>query len=200
MSVAVAALDAVTIDAYGTLLELRDPVTRIHSLLPQYARDEVERAFRREGEYYLVHSHEGRDDASLADLQARCTAVFNDALGSSLAPEEYVGTFEYDFLPGALEAVATLRSYGLSLAVVANFDITLRERLAPLGVPVVTSAEAGVSKPHPAIFSHALERLGVDAERTLHIGDTPATDEAGAAAAGLHFAPAPLADAVARLG
>ena len=199
MSVAAADLDAVTIDAYGTLLELREPVERIHALLPQYSRGAVERAFRTEGEYYVAHSHEGRDRASLADLHARCTAVFNEALGSALAPEEYVGSFEYDFLPGALEAVRTLKSYGLSLAVVANFDISLRDRLAPLGVPVVTSAEAGVPKPDAAIFRHALARLRVRPERALHIGDTPATDEAGAAAAGLAFAPAPLADAVAQL-
>ena len=37
-------------------------------------------------------------------------------------------------------------------------------------------------------------------ERVLHVGDTPTTDGAGAAAAGLYFAPAPLADAVAALG
>ena len=99
MTPRLADLDAVTLDAYGTLLQLRDPVTRIHALVPQYSRDAVERAFRAEGEYYVTHSHEGRDEATLAELHARCTAVFNGELGSALSPEEYVGTFEYEFLP-----------------------------------------------------------------------------------------------------
>ena len=199
MTPRLADLDAVTLDAYGTLIQLRDPVTRIHALLPEHPREAVERAFRLEGEYYVAHSHEGRDEATLADLRARCIAVFNGELGSALSPEDYVGSFEYEFLPGVREAVERLRSYGLALAVVANFDVGLHEQLASLALPVVTSAEAGAAKPDPRIFERALELLRVRRERVLHVGDTPATDAAGAAAAGLHFVPAPLADAVAGL-
>jgi hypothetical protein len=44
----VAALDAVTIDAYGTLLRLRDPVERLGRLVPDRGRAEVARAFEAE--------------------------------------------------------------------------------------------------------------------------------------------------------
>lgn len=185
-------LDAVTVDAYGTLLELRDPVGSLQRLLPGFAREEVERAFRAEAAFYVARSHEGRDEESLARLQRDCAAVFNDALGSQLTPEEYVGALEYDFLPGALESLEALRRRGLSLAVVSNWDIGLVERLAPLGLPVVTSAEAGVPKPDPRLFLLALERLRVQPDRALHVGDRTA-DEEGARAAGMRFAPAPLA-------
>jgi FMN phosphatase YigB (HAD superfamily) len=47
-------------------------------------------------------------------------------------------------------------------------------------------------------FSLALDLIGVSAQLALHIGDGE-TDELGAAAAGLHFAGAPLPHAVASL-
>lgn len=193
-----AELDAVTIDAYGTLLELRDPAGSLQRILPEHARDAIESAFRAEMAYYLARSHEGRDPDSLARLYRECTTVFNEQLGSRLAPEEYVGALEYEFLPGALDTVEALRRRGLSLAVVANWDISLVGRLAPLGLPVVTSAETGVAKPDPAIFRLALERLGVDPGRALHVGDSDA-DAEGARAAGMRFEPAPLETLLARL-
>ncbi len=50
----------------------------------------------------------------------------------------------------------------------------------------VFSSEVGWRKPHPAIFERALDALGVEPARTLFVGDTLATDVAGAAALGLH--------------
>ena len=190
-----AEIDAVTIDAFGTLLELRDPVESLARLLPGFDRDAVARAFRAENEFYVPRSHEGRDAESLARLRAASTQVFNDALGSSLAPGEFVGALEFTFIDGALEAVEALTAHGLAVCVVSNWDIGLHDWLDGLGVPVITSAEAGAPKPDPAVFRLALERLGVDPARTLHVGDGDA-DELGAAAAGLRFAPAPLAEAV----
>jgi putative hydrolase of the HAD superfamily len=186
-----AALDAVTIDAYGTLLELRDPVSSLSRAAPGFAHDAIEEAFRAEVEYYAAHSIEARDDASLADLRAACARVFNEKLGSSLTPDEFMSALEFTWIGGAVDAVHRLPARGLSVAVVSNWDISLHERLAPLGVPVVTSAEAGARKPDPAVFLLALERLAIAPERTLHVGDTEA-DEDGARAAGLAFAPAPL--------
>lgn len=186
-----AALDAVTIDAYGTLLELRDPVSSLARFVPGFTRDAVERAFRAELDYYTAHSIEARDEASLAELRAACAHVFNEELGSSVSPEEFVNALDFTWIDGALDALERLRSRGLVVGVVSNWDISLHERLAPLALTVVTSAEAGARKPDSAVFRLALERLGVAADRTLHVGDTSA-DEKGARAAGLAFAPAPL--------
>ena len=48
------------------------------------------------------------------------------------------------------------------------------------------SDEVGVYKPHPDIFRHALDGLGVaDPTRAAHIGDLKRTDVAGARAAGM---------------
>lgn len=203
-----AELDAVTVDAYGTLVRLADPVPRLRAALAERGveRDAaaVERAFAAEVAYYVPRSHEGRDAASLAALRRDCARVFLAALAADLDPAEFapafVGALRFEPVDGAPEALARLRACGLSLAVVANWDCALPEHLSRLGLEravdaVVTSAEAGAPKPDPAIFQLALERLRVPAGRTLHVGDSP-EDEQGARRAGLRFAPAPLAAAV----
>ena len=43
----------------------------------------------------------------------------------------------------------------------------------------------GARKPDPAIFAAALELAGCEPAEALHVGDTPAEDAAGAAAAGI---------------
>ena len=197
-----AELDAVTIDGYGTLLGLDDPVPKLAALLPDYAREEIERGFQAEVEYYSAHSHEGRDPESLVELRAGCTRAFNEAIGASLTSDQYNGTFEFHVLPGVPNALRALRSRGLALAVVANWDFGLHDHLAGHGLSgwfdvVVTSGEVGVRKPDPAAFRAALDRLGVEPGRAVHVGDHPPHDEEGAHAAGMAFALAPLAEAVA---
>ena len=199
-------LDAVTIDAYGTLVGLADPVPALTDGLRALGVDcdaaGVKRAFATEVAYYRERSHEGRDDATLYALRRDCVAVILDDLGSDVDPATFVDGFvsalRFELLPGAREAVERIRRLGLDLAVVSNWDIALREHLHGLGLDgltVVTSAEAGAPKPDPAVFLRALELLGVRPERALHVGDSEA-DEQGARAAGMHFAPAPLDQAV----
>lgn len=201
-------LDAVTLDAYGTLLELADPVPALRAALAEHGieRDErqVRDAFAAEVAHYVPRSHEGRDAESLRALRLDCAAVFLRAAGAGLDPAAFLGAFvgalRFEPVAGARDAVAGLQRRGLALAVVANWDCALPEHLEAAGlgsIPVVvTSAEAGAAKPDARPFELALERLGVRPERALHVGDSEA-DELGAAAAGLRFAPAPLADRLA---
>jgi putative hydrolase of the HAD superfamily len=104
-------------------------------------------------------------------------------------------------IPGVRSSLAELRAHALRLAVVSNWDISLHDHLAELGLAhffdaVVCSADVGSEKPDPEIFAAALARLGARPERTLHVGDGR-SDEEGARAAGIAFAPAPLSEAVA---
>ena len=204
-------LEAVTIDAYGTLVTLRDPVGALDRALREQGvertRDAVARAFAEEARYYVECSHEGADEASLALLRRDCASVFLEAAEADLDPADFVPAFvaalEFEAVPGALEAVSELERLGLRLAVISNWDVALAEHLGRLGLAdrfatIVTSAEAGAPKPDPRVFELALERLGVSPGRALHVGDAEA-DEEGARAAGMHFAPAPLADLPARL-
>jgi FMN phosphatase YigB (HAD superfamily) len=201
-------VEAVTIDAHGTLVHLRDPVRALAAALSAHgaARDDetVRRAFAAEVAYYLPRAHEGRDAASLAALRRECTRVFLDAAGADAVDAgtfPFVESLEFELVPGGREACDDLSRAGVRCAVVSNWDIGLSEQLSRLGVdlPVVTSAEAGAAKPDPAVFELALQRLGVeDPRRAVHVGDSEA-DAVGARAAGMRFEPAPLVDAVRRI-
>jgi HAD superfamily hydrolase (TIGR01509 family) len=199
-------VDAVTVDAFGTLVGLADPVPRLReglrALGVERDAEAVARAFAKEVAYYREHSFEGRGEESLFHLRRDCVAIILVELDSDLEPEAFVESFvaamRFELLPGAAGAVSALRRRGLALAVVSNWDIGLNEQLRGLGLddlPVVTSAEVSAPKPDPAVFLRALEVLRVRPERALHVGDSE-SDEAGARSAGIHFAPAPLAAAV----
>lgn len=211
-SPAASALDAITVDAMGTLVELDDPAPRLQRSLAEHGvereLDEVAAAFKAEVAYYIPRTLEGRDEESLADLGQRCTGVFLEHARTDLEPAAFAPAFlagiVFRPLIGATEALERLRQAGLALACVSNWDISLAGHLdeAALGgafSEIVTSAEAGAAKPDPHVFLLALERLGVPPERALHIGDGN-TDEQGAAAAGLAFEPVPLATLPERLG
>lgn len=204
-------LEAVTVDGFGTLLELESPVPRLVDELAargvERSAAQVAEAFAAEAAYYRPRAHLAGDTAALEKLRVECAQVFLDALAAPLAARDFVEPFMASivFRPagGAVEALATLREHGLKLAVVSNWDCSLPERLEALGLSqsfdaIVSSAEAGAPKPEPRPFELALERLHTSADRALHIGDEDA-DARGAAAAGMRFAPAPLATAVAAL-
>ena len=201
-------LEAVTVDGFGTLVELESPVVTLVQALSDRGVDrspsDVGCAFAAEAGHYRLHAHEGRDAETLARLRRDCVAVFLRELAAPVEPDEFVDAFLAALVfrpaPGAAAALAAMRSRGLRLAVVSNWDCSLPERLEELGLrdqfdAVVTSAEAGAPKPDPRVFQLALERIGARATRTLHVGDEDA-DERGAVAAGMHFAPAPLSTAV----
>ncbi len=87
----------------------------------------------------------------------------------------------------------SLRDRGLRLGLVSNAvdpPWLLHRDLEQLGVAerldaAVFSSEVGVRKPHPAIFRAALERVGVEPERALFVGDSRYHDVGGAGALGM---------------
>ena len=195
-------IDAVTIDAYGTLVELVDPVPALQAALAERGvergAEQVKAAFQAEVAYYRPRSVDGRDAESLAALRVACTTVFLDAAEAELDANEFAAAFidalVFRSVTGAVEAVARFRAQGLALAVVSNWDVGLHEKLGALASQfevVLTSAEVGAPKPDPAVFLAALDRLGVAPDRALHIGDEQ-SDEDGARAAGMQFRWAPL--------
>lgn len=86
--------------------------------------------------------------------------------------------------------LAALKARGLALGVISNLGAELGEvcqalELSPWLDVIVGPGEAGVQKPHPAIFRAALRKVGVPAAAALYVGDQPAVDVAGARRAGL---------------
>ncbi len=179
------------LDALGTLVDLEPPWIGLRRALGDGVGEKrLIEAVRAEMAYYKEHSDEGRDAASLADLRRRCAEVLSQQLGREVDAETLVAAIRFQAFPDAAPALATLRSRGLRLLCVSNWDVSLAEVLSRCGLAeqldgVVSSAAAGSRKPDPAIFEQALARAGVEPAQALHVGDTPEEDLDGARAAGI---------------
>jgi putative hydrolase of the HAD superfamily len=202
----------VMLDAFGTLVELDDPAGRLQAALAERGVDRerslVASAFTEEVAYYVEHKLSGRDEKSLTRLRQECAAVFLRAAGADLEAEEFAHPFVEALvlrpLDGVVPELERLRGAGLVLVCVSDWDVSLASQLERVGLhrlltAIVSSAEVGVEKPDPTVFQVALDRVGVPAERALHVGDSE-DDRAGAVAAGLAFEPAPVATLPMRLG
>jgi putative hydrolase of the HAD superfamily len=161
----------------------------------EVSADQAAAAFRAEISYYLEHQLEGRDAASLDELRDRCADVLREAVGvpgldRATARGAMLAAIRFRPFEDAAPALAELRGRGLRLAVASNWDWSLPDVLRDAGLlelldAVVSSAEAGVRKPDARLFALALERVGARPEHAVHVGDSPANDVAGAAAAGI---------------
>ena len=109
--------------------------------------------------------------------------------------EELFARFEdaatFRLFPGAKAFLDSARERGLRLAVVSNWSQRLPMvlealELAPYFEVVLASAIEELEKPEPAIFTAALERLGLSAAECLHVGDHPVND-GGAREVGIEF-------------
>lgn len=96
-------------------------------------------------------------------------------------------------LDGAKETIGRLAQH-YRLGVISDSGLscgkTLREFLIRDGLidcftHLSFSDEVGVSKPHPRIFHHTLDRLGAQPHEAVHIGDLTRSDIAGAKAIGM---------------
>lgn len=96
----------------------------------------------------------------------------------------------YHPIAGTIQAVAKLSEAGIRTAVLSNSDGSVTESLSRAGFDglfemVLDSHDLGVSKPDPAIFRLALERMSVAPSRTWYVGDSIFHDVGGATTAGL---------------
>ena len=85
--------------------------------------------------------------------------------------------------------MAALREQGVAVAVVSDIHFDVRDHfrrheLDQFVDAYVLSYEHGIQKPDAAMFTLALDALGVTADQALMVGDTPAND-GGAAGVGI---------------
>ncbi|HZD80090.1 MAG TPA: HAD-IIIA family hydrolase [Actinomycetota bacterium] len=103
---------------------------------------------------------------------------------------EFTDTANYALFEDVVPALQLLRSHGLRLGVISNFEEWLERLLDQLGVSVffpvrVISGVEGLEKPDLRIFELALERAGASAARSVYVGDNPDLDLEPAAAVGM---------------
>ena len=127
-------------------------------------------------------------------LRKKVLATMAEASGYSDAlVEEAFSVFDaarnrVDLYPDVEPALTALAGR-FSLIAVTNGNANLEViGIRHLFQDVVTAVDAGVAKPARPIFDEAVRRAGVDRHETLHVGDHPELDVAGAADAGLRTA------------
>lgn len=104
---------------------------------------------------------------------------------------EMYDCFWNDFLgrislyPGAKKLLEEMRSRGVRIGICTDMTVHIQHRkLRALGIDqlidvLVTSEEVGVEKPNPAIYQCVLDKLGVNAEEAVYVGDSLEKDVKG---------------------
>jgi putative hydrolase of the HAD superfamily len=90
----------------------------------------------------------------------------------------------------AMGTLDDLKKRGLFTGLISNIEKDITGTLEKLGLrsrldTVVTSLDAGTSKPQPQIFQYALQKANVKPEQAIYIGDQYQVDVVGAKGAGM---------------
>ncbi len=192
-------VEAVLLDAGGVLLDLDYPYLRRLIEAEQVEVSEIELS-RAEAIARRDLNDSVRNGDSVADRWREYFHIIlgrvgvrgdahNGLIDSLWEAHDRVGLWTVA-IDGALDAVSELRRRGLRLGVISNAEGTVARNLNDAGFggafdAVVDSHLVGVSKPDPEIFRIALERMSLQAERAIFVGDMPEIDVKGAHAAGI---------------
>jgi putative hydrolase of the HAD superfamily len=191
---------AVLIDALGTLVELRPPAPPLRAALERRSGIDVgleaaERGFGAEIGHYVANHMRGGDTAGLEQLRDECAEAMRAALGRTELDRATVRAamleaLEFEAFPDAAPALRELRTRGLRIVVVSNWDCSLpiwleRAGLRGLFDGAVSSAAVGAAKPASAVFEAGLSMAGCTAAEAVHVGDSVDNDVEGARAIGL---------------
>lgn len=185
---------ALWLDAAGTLLHPREPVSQTYA---QIAADHGVRVEPSEvAARFPVAMREHRQlRLAEPDWRNYWRAVVADATGSneaSIFQQLYLRFSQPDawtLASGCCAFIDSAAARGVKVALISNWDDRLRPLLQELGLlkrfdTAIISGEEGVEKPDPRIFELAVNRLEIAAENAVMIGDSPSSDVAGAAAVG----------------
>lgn len=181
--------DAVLFDAAETLFTTRGSVGEIYSTVARKygstaSPSEIQESFKQ----HFPHSGPLNSAAEKPWWKEVVFRVFSD-VGMI---ENFDRFFEeiYDLFrdsrgwmlfPETREVLEVLRSHGLKLGLISNFDSRLYSVLKDLGIhslfdAVTICSEVGYAKPHPEIFRAALRALSVEPHRALFTGDSLVDD------------------------
>lgn len=172
---------AVMFDAFGTLLQIRQPRHPFRRLL-KLGLAQGRRPRAGDTRWLMQHCH------GLADAAVALGIEVSDAqllMLEALLAEELASSTAY---PDALDAVALLQAQGVRVAVCSNLAGPYRDavvRLFPALDAYAFSCELGAMKPDREIYEKTLELLESSAENTWMIGDSQRCDRDGPQAIGI---------------
>jgi putative hydrolase of the HAD superfamily len=207
------AFDAVLLDYGHTLVNLKRPESHLLDAYHEINRrleTELEREVPQAAE--LLVSVSERVDTMIGDSyrqgseqEVDIAQLYRDALeniGIQCPPETLKWVMDQEQAawfngvlpsPHARPVLETLRSAGVTLAIVSNAAYSpqsMRDQLHYLELfeffdATIYSSEVGVRKPNPAIYEEALRLTGATPARTLFIGDRVREDVRGPRSCGI---------------
>lgn len=188
------AVKAVFVDAGGTLLRLREPVGVTYARAARargHASEPVgtEVRFRAAMQRFAGKLQEGDGREYWRPIVTEATGTDDPALFEALY-DWYAQPRAWWVDTDALRVLGLLSRQGIRLGILSNWDTRLRalyhrfalDRLFPY---LICSAEVECAKPDPAIFQIACRVAGVSPRESVHVGDHPSNDVAGASRAGM---------------
>ena len=207
---------AVLFDFHGTLVQVEDPVVWVRRAAAACGRDLDRPAATALADRLVTAGRAGgppprRVPPHLAEVYAERDLDQRAHRAAYVGLAQTVPT-DVDGLPDALYdrlltpegwsayrdtriILAELHARGVPVAVVSNIGFDIRPIGRALGfdryvTSYVLSYEIGRCKPDPAIFQYGCAALGVPAEETLMVGDTPADAAAVATGCRAYIVPA----------
>jgi HAD superfamily hydrolase (TIGR01509 family) len=208
---------AVLLDWRGTLVHYHDAAWWIRRALEAVGRPRSTEIVgdvlqRLQGVAHLpeVLDAERREDLSW-ELNLEATLLRFERAGLDPQLAEAVHRLDSDpanfpLYPDAREAIDAVRARGVLTAIVSDIHYDLRADVARHGLAdridaYALSFEVGIQKPHPRIFTAALEALDVAVNDAVMVGDR-ASHDGGAAAIGMAtlILPMPRKPTTRRLG
>ncbi len=125
---------------------------------------------------------------SIVLREAGIEADKKTALGLLVKMQGY--TMNLALFDDVVPALTDLKNRGIILGLISNVEQDMNETLARLDLTsrldiIVTSLDAGATKPQPEIFRAALLRAGVQSDEMLYVGDQYRVDVLGAESAGI---------------
>ncbi len=212
-------VDGVLFDFHGTLAQVEDPVAWVLAAAAACGVDLHRAKATALADRFVMAGRAGgprphRIPPHLADVWAdrdlyeHChRAAYTGLANTVTADVEGLADALYDRLlrpegwalyADTATTLRALKNAGVPVAVVSNIGFDIRPLFAAWGLDGLVSAfvlsfEVGRCKPDPGIFLRACAAIGVEPERTLMVGDTPA--DAGAVQAGCAALVLPAAEA-----
>jgi 2-haloacid dehalogenase len=171
--------EILTFDCYGTLINWEEGILGcLHRILAAHGKDTDDATILRLYGDFEARSEQGEYRRYREVLQS-VVRQFGEQLGFEPTDQEACSLAEslreWQPWPDTVTALRELQSR-FRLAIISNVDDDLFAATLPqLGVQfdqIVTAQQAGAYKPSLKIFELALSRVGVPANRILHVGQS----------------------------